>query len=459
MSDSIHIMVIDNEKLVVKSMVNLLEIKGYTVYPFSDAASALESLSEHTPAIDIIITDINMPHMNGYTLIEQVRKIGLTDIKILVLTGYGSIDSAVKAIMAGADGYFEKDREPELLLFEIKKIVDQIELQKKMHSLEKQFQAKNFYLFNSHNESVRQIYQMARRVAAKDVNILITGESGTGKEILARYIHQNSNRKNKSFVSVNCSAIPESLFESSLFGHVKGAFTGADSDRVGFLGQAAGGMLMLDEIGEMPTNNQAKLLKTIEEMTYYPVGSSESQTADCRIISATNRNLEQQIEEKGFRSDFFYRINTVTFELVPLRERKEDILDFIKLYLNYFSQKYQAFDHAFDDEACEALLSYNWPGNIRELKQVVERCILFANDTIIDKQTLLLHGFGRHASSPSLFNNYRRPYKDAKFDFERSYFQHLLQILDHNVNEVARVSEMNRTYIYQKLKELDLDIS
>lgn len=300
---------------------------------------------------------------------------------------------------------------------------------------------------------------MAERVASKDVNILIMGESGTGKEILARYIHQHSNRKNKKFLSVNCSAIPDSLFESSMFGHVKGSFTGADSDCDGYFVQASGGTLMLDEIGELSINNQAKLLKAIEEMTFFPVGSSKSITVDCRIITATNRKLQEQIEEKVFRSDLFYRINTVTFELIPLRKRKEDILDFVELYLNFFSQKYQAFDFSFDKEALDALICHSWPGNIRELKQVVERCILFANDKIIDKKTLLSHGFGEKSVAYKSVNNYKRPYKDYKYESDRLYFESILQICGNNISEVSQISGMNRTYIYHKFQELGIDIS
>lgn len=457
--DSIHIMVVDNEKLVVQSIVNLLEVKGYSIHPFLNAIEAMSVLVHGSIPVDIIVTDINMPNVNGYTFIERIRAANLVDVKILVLTGYGSIESAVKAIKLGADGYFEKDKEPALLLFEVKKIVDEIFLRRRLHALEQQVQSKNFYLFDSHNKTVQNIYQMAERVAPKDVNILIMGESGTGKEILARFIHQHSIRKNKKFLSVNCSAIPDSLFESSMFGHVKGSFTGADSDCDGYFVQASGGTLMLDEIGELSVNNQAKLLKAIEEMTFFPVGSSKSVTVDCRLISATNKNLQEQIEEKGFRSDLFYRINTVTFELLPLRKRKEDILDFVTLYLNFFSQKYQTFDYSFDQEALDTLIGYNWPGNIRELKQVVERCIIFANDKIIDKKTLLAHGFGEKSFSLTKVNNFKRCYRDYKYDSDRLYFQSLLQMCENNINEVSRVSEMNRTYIYRKFQELGIDIT
>ncbi|MBN2049708.1 MAG: sigma-54-dependent Fis family transcriptional regulator [Spirochaetales bacterium] len=456
---SFSIMVVDNEKLVVQSLVNMLEMKGYEVYPFFSGTEALNALSHERASVDLIITDINMPSMDGYTLIEKIRSAGFSDKKILVLTGYGSIDSAVRAIKLGADGYFEKDREPELLLFEIKKMVKQIELQRKMLSLQKQINTRNMYLFSSKNASVRRTFESAEKIAPRDVNVLICGESGTGKEILARFIHQHSRRSNKGFVSVNCSAIPDTLFESAMFGHVKGAFTGAETDTPGFFDQAHGGTLMLDEIGEMPPQNQAKLLKVIEEMTFFPVGSTKNRHADCRIISATNKDLFEQVQNKEFRSDFLYRINTVFLELIPLRKRKEDIPDLVDLFIQFYSRKYQTDAYPLEDDARELLLSYNWPGNIRELKQVIERCILFANNDRIDKQVVITHGLGKQPrSTDGLYQNLKKPYKEAKHDFERLYFQSLLEAEHHNVHNVSRISEMNRTYIYQKIKELGLDI-
>jgi DNA-binding NtrC family response regulator len=461
MKRTLNIMVIDNEELVAQSIVDMLEMHGYRARAYYSAESALEALHMKREVFDVIVTDINMPKMDGYSFIEKVKSDGFTNIRILVLTGYGSIDSAVKAIKLGATGYFEKDRDPELLLFELEKIAENIYLHEKMTSLEQSLSSRvdDFYLFNSKNEYVRKVFKLAKQVAPKDVNILITGESGTGKEILARFIHQNSARTNKSFLSMNCSAIPDTLFESEMFGHVRGSFTGAVADKKGFFEQAQGGTLLLDEIGEMRPLNQAKLLKVLEEKTYCPVGSTKYKTADCRVISATNQNLQKRIDSGDFRSDFYFRINTVELNLPPLRDRKEDILELVKIYMRFFNKKYQANITEVTKDTKSFLLEYDWPGNIRELRQVIERCVLFSQDGKIDKEVLFAQGMRKkeytdRPQCPELSKQYR----EAKRDFDRLYFINGLQAVDYNITELAKISGMNRAYIYQKIKELGLEL-
>jgi len=461
MKRTLNIMVVDNEELVAQSIVDMLEMQGYTARAYCSAEHALKALHSKREVFDVIVTDINMPRIDGYSLIEKVKSDGYTDIRILVLTGYGSIDSAVKAIKLGASGYFEKDRDPALLLFELEKIAENIYLYEKMTSLEQRLSSKvdDFYLLSSKNEYVKKVFELAKQVAPKDVNVLITGESGTGKEILARFIHQNSSRMHKSFLSVNCSAIPDTLFESEMFGHVRGSFTGAVADKKGFFEQAQGGTLLLDEIGEMRPLNQAKLLKVLEEKTYCPVGSAEYRTADCRVISATNQNLQNKIDSEDFRSDFYFRINTVELNLPPLRERREDILDFVEIYRRFFNKKYQTNITEVTEDTKSFLLEYEWPGNIRELRQVIERCVLFSQDSKIDKEVLLGQGMTEKDDTglpqcPGL----SKKYKEAKKDFDRLYFTNALRVTDYNVTELAKISGMNRAYIYQKIKELGLEL-
>lgn len=454
-------MVVDNEELVTQSIVDMLEMHGYKACAYYSAESALEALHAKREGFDVIVTDINMPRMDGYSFIEQVKSDGFVDIRILVLTGYGSIDSAVKAIKLGASGYFEKDRDPELLLFELEKIAENIYLHEKMTSLEQRLSSRvdDFYLFSSKNQYVKKIFELAKQVAPKDVNILITGESGTGKEILARFIHQNSSRTHKSFLSVNCSAIPDTLFESEMFGHVRGSFTGAVADKKGFFDQVQGGTLLLDEIGEMRPLNQAKLLKVLEEKTYRPVGSTKYKTAGCRVISATNQNLQNRIDSGDFRSDFYFRINTVELNLPPLRERKEDILDLVEIYRRFFNKKYQANITEVTKDTKSFLLDYDWPGNIRELRQVIERCVLFSQDSKIDKEVLLAQGMTKkeYTELPQ-FPELSKQYREAKKDFDMLYFTNALRVVDYNITELAKMSGMNRAYIYQKIKELGLEL-
>ncbi|MBN2323655.1 MAG: sigma-54-dependent Fis family transcriptional regulator [Spirochaetes bacterium] len=461
MSRTLNVMVVDNEKLVACSIVDLLEMHGYRVKSYYSAESALDALQTRKETFDVIVTDINMPKMDGYSFIERLKKDELSTGKILVLTGYGSIDGAVKGLKLGASGYFEKDRDPELLLFQIKKIAETIFLQEKMTSLEQRLSSLSdtFYLFGSKNSDVCRVFELAKKVAPKDVNILITGESGTGKEILARYIHQNSMRSEKSFLAVNCSAIPDSLFESEMFGYVEGAFTGAVGNKKGFFEQAHGGTLMLDEIGEMPTLNQAKLLKVLEEKTYCPVGSPEYKTTDCRIISATNQNLQERIGSGGFRSDFYFRINTVELYLPPLRARREDILDLAEIFRNFFNRKYQANITGMTKDTEYFLLSYDWPGNIRELKQVIERCVLFARNNTIDMDVLRSRGMNRKDAGRDFRNRaFTKRYKEAKRDFDKMYFSSALRTVNYNITELAKRSGLNRSYIYQKIKDLGLTV-
>lgn len=449
-----RLMVVDNEKLLLQSLIDLLETQGYFVDSFLNAESALEWLKAGKGHYDIILTDINMPKMDGYHFIEEIRKSDLSDIKIIVLTGYGSINGAVKAVKLGADSYCQKDQDPELLLFEINKLEDQINLKKDLDMLQREAENNLIYLFNSSDRETLKVFEIAKKIASKDVNILITGESGTGKEILSRYIYNHSGVKGR-FVSMNCSAIPDSLFESEMFGHVKGAFTGAHQDAQGFFAQAEGGILMLDEIGELLPMNQAKLLKVIEEHCYYPVGSSERCEANCRIIAATNQDLQRKIEDGSFRTDFYYRLNTVSLHLPPLRERTGDIMEFARIFINQFSRKYQTEIEGISPEAEHILTAYEWPGNIRQLRQTLERCVLFCSDKTISEE-LVSRNIYKNAVGHEPEKVFGLRFRDAKYYFEKDYFSKILDVSGYNINEVAETSGMNRTYIYKKLKELEL---
>lgn len=455
---NINIMVVDNEELLVRSLVDLLETQGYNIDSFLSAEDALKVLKSGGKKFDIVLTDINMPNMDGYRFIEEIKETIIQDIKIIVLTGFGSIESAVRAIKLGADSYCQKDNDPELLLFEVKKIAEHIKLNRDYKNLQKESEKNSFYFFDSNDLETKRIFEMAKHVASKDVNILITGESGTGKEILSRFIYNNSGVKGR-FVSVNCSAIPDSLFESVMFGHSKGAFTGAHEKTLGFFQQAENGILMLDEIGELPPMNQVKLLKVIEEKIYYPVGLSVGQNANCRIISATNQDLLKKIENDSFRMDFYYRINTVMLTLPPLRHRKKDIPELTDMFVKYFTKKYQNNVTNVSIDAINVLLSYAWPGNIRQLRQTIERSVLFCSGNIITAE-MIKQNITQNNSDIlcEIRKDLKCPYRDAKTIFEKKYFTDILEIVDGNINEAAIITGMNRTYLYKKIKELELEI-
>ena len=448
-NSELKIMLIDDDELFNKSMSNVLEMEGYNVETFISVKKALNYLESNGLCFNIIITDINMPEIDGLSFIKILKERHWDSAEILVLTGYGSIENAVNAIKLGAAGFFEKQADPQLLLLEIEKIKRTIELQKKRYG---------FYLFHFKSTKMNKIFSMARKIAEKDVNILITGESGTGKEILARYIHHNSSRKNKCFIPVNCSSIPDTLFESEMFGYAKGSFTGAVNTHEGYFQRAEGGTLFLDEIGEISSSCQAKLLRVLEDGSFYPIGGKNALQADCRIISATNADLNTLVDSGKFRKDLFFRINTIVFNMPPLRERKEDILDLANCYLDFFNKKYQKDIKGFTTDARNWLINQEWPGNMRELNHVIERSVLFSYSDKIDIDILNdnINKIKRKDSLSDIENEKIIPYRIAKQRFEISYFQKAIKICKGNITEMAKKIELERTYIYRKLKELGI---
>ena len=450
------IMIVDDDELMNKSMSNMLEMENYEVKSFTSAKNALHYLEAKGLYFDIIITDINMPDLDGLSFIKILKKRYQDSVELLVLTGYGSIDHAVQAIKLGATGFFEKQADPQLLILEIEKIKKNIDLRNRMKKLEKDLLNKRheFYLFHFKNKKVNSIFEMAEQIAEKDVNVLITGESGTGKEILARYIHQHSLRHNKLFLPVNCNTIPDTLFESEMFGHAKGSFTGAISQHTGYFQRAEGGTIFLDEIGEMSISNQAKLLRVLEDGSFFPVGEKKALQSDCRIITATNANLHELVDTGKFRKDMYFRINTVEFFMPPLRERKEDILDLANYYMEFFNKKYQKEVNRIGEDAENWLLNCQWNGNMRELNHVIERAVLFSQGDSIDMDILLKNSIQDRSISNQ--NEEIFLYRQAKRDFEISYFQKVLEKYEGNMTVIAKEIGLERTYIYRKLKELNL---
>ena len=453
---TLKIMLVDDDELINKSMSNILEMEKYDVKSITSAKETLHYLETEGLSFDIIITDINMPDLDGLSFIKILKERYGDSVELLVLTGYGSIENAVQAIKLGATGFFEKQADPQLLILEIEKIKKNIELRNRMKKMEKDLLAKRyeFYLFHFKNKKVNGIFSMAKQIAEKDVNVLITGESGTGKEILARYIHQHSLRHNKLFLPVNCNTIPDTLFESEMFGHAKGSFTGAISQHTGYFQRAEGGTLFLDEIGEMSFSNQAKLLRVLEDRSFFPVGEKKALQSDCRIITATNANLHDLIDAGKFRKDMYFRINTVEFTMPPLRERKEDILDLANYYMDFFNKKYQKEVNGISDDAKRWLVNRKWIGNMRELNHVIERAVLFSQGDTIDMGILSKHSNQNRSIGNQ--NGEVFPYRQAKRNFEISYFQKVLEKYKGNMAVMAKQIGLDRTYIYRKLKELNL---
>ncbi len=381
-------LVIDDDRLALELLTFHLTADGFDVDTAETGGRGLE-LARATD-YDVILTDLNLPDINGIEMVRRSRELAPAT-EIILVTGEDSAEKAIEATRVGAFGYIVKDGNYQGLMVDVRNAVE-----RKQQSLENVRQAKEIEELRGRlssrtsyegviggARSMQNIYEIIENVAESDANILILGESGTGKEVIANAIHYKSHRSGKPFVKVNCSALPKDLIESQLFGHIKGSFTGANSDKVGFIGQASGGSLLLDEIGEMPIDLQPKLLRVLQEKVFYRVGSDKPQEADFRLICSTNRTPFEAIQDGNLREDLYYRINTIEIKIPPLRERMEDVPMLAEHFLELYAEKYKRGDMKFSQSAYNQMLNYSWRGNVRELQHVIERATLLSrSDTI-----------------------------------------------------------------------------
>lgn len=366
-------LVIDDDKSMLDLMTFQLEAEGFEVTTAERGTKGLDFVAENE--FDIILTDLNLPDIDGIEMVRRCKELS-PNTEIIMVTGFGSVEKAIEATKAGAFYYVEKPVEFEELLILIEKAVDRKKQAEEIKELRGKLSSRTSYEgVIGASRAMQDIYEIIESVAASDANIFILGESGTGKEVIANAIHYKSHRSKKPFVKLNCSALPKDLIESELFGHKKGAFTGATGDKEGFLGRANGGSLLLDEIGEMPPGLQPKLLRVLQERIYYRVGSDKPQEVDFRLISSTNRNPFEAIKDGSLREDLYYRINTIEIKIPPLRERMDDVPMLAEHFLQIYSEKYKK-DCDFSQKAYDQMLNYNWRGNVRELQHVIERAIL-----------------------------------------------------------------------------------
>jgi two-component system response regulator AtoC len=381
------ILVVDDEAIVRESLKDWLSDVGYLVLTAQDAHQALELIEKETPSIAIV--DLVMPGMNGIELLKKAKEIW-PDIEVIIITAYASVPTAIEAMKQGAYDYVEKPFPPERVELLIKKVLEHKRLVQENISLhEKLDQRYRFEDIITKSPKMQKVIELIKVVAKSNATVLITGESGTGKELVARAIHSQSYRRGKPFVPVSCAALPESLLESELFGHEKGAFTGAHALRKGKIEFAHQGTLFLDEIGEMSANIQVHLLRVLEEREFTRVGGNELIKVDVRVVSATNRDMREAIASGKFREDLYYRLNVVTIDLPPLRDRKEDIPLLANHFLKKFAAENQKDVSGFSPEVTNFLLKYQWPGNVRELENTVERAVILAQNSTIQLSDLL----------------------------------------------------------------------
>ncbi|NLI81909.1 MAG: sigma 54-interacting transcriptional regulator [Deltaproteobacteria bacterium] len=380
------ILIVDDEKNYLLVLEDLLLEEGYRVVTSDNGARALEILKAHE--LDVVITDMKMPGMDGMSLLEHIHAMH-PDLPVIMMTAYGSVEKAVEAMRKGAFDYILKPFENEELKLTIRKAIDHYQLVCQNRYLTRELQDR--YQFNNiigKSAVMQRIYRLIEKVAPSKATVLITGESGTGKELIARAIHFNSPRGERPFISVNCGALPETLLESELFGHEKGAFSGAVSLRKGRFELAHQGTLFLDEISEMSPPLQVKLLRILQEMEFERVGGSQSLKVDVRVVAASNRDLRLEVAEGRFRSDLFYRLNVVHVALPPLRDRKDDIPLLVNHFLRKFANEESSCNLRIHPEAMRLLLDYHWPGNVRELENVIERAVILCNGESVEAKDL-----------------------------------------------------------------------
>ena len=381
-----RILVIDDDAAMLQLMKFQLQEEGYEVLTAQSSEVGLQLLGQQE--FDLTLTDLQLPGLDGIELVKRSKALA-PETEIIMVTGYGSMAKAVEAIRAGAFYYVEKPVDFAELQVLIEKALERRLQTREISQLRGRLaEPSAYYNLIGHSRAMQHIYEIIESVAESDANVLIVGESGTGKELVAAAVHYRSLRAKQPFVPVNCAALPKELIESELFGHTKGAFTGAQSEKAGLIARAAGGSLLLDEIGEMPLALQPKLLRVLQERVYYRVGSDKPHRADFRLIAATNRNPLEAIRAGLLREDLYYRMNTIEIQVPPLRERAEDIQALAEHFLRLYAAKYQRTIHAISDQAYERMLAYHWPGNVRQLQNVIERAVLMCKGEVLELNPL-----------------------------------------------------------------------
>ncbi len=444
-----RLLVVDDDLNILKVLKMRLESEGYYVETASDIAEAKNMVVKNEYELAILDMKFTGGNGNGIELMKSIHEVD-RDLPIIILTAHGTIESAVEAMKEGAYIYLTKPFDYRELLLQVKNGIEKSNLSREVKRLrsiiDKDHNVQNLI---GRSEAMKQVFELTTLAAGSDSNVFISGESGTGKGMIARALHQLSDRKDKAFVSLNCAAIPETLLESELFGFEKGAFTGAVANKKGLFLQADGGIIFLDEISEIPLSMQGKLLKAIEEKEFYPLGGNKSVKVDIRIISASNKDINEEVKKGSFRSDLFYRIHVIPIRMPPLRERKEDI----PLLVEYFLQKYAAKMNkqikAVTPQALKKIMLYSWPGNVRELENMIECAAVMARDDVINEDMLVV----ADQKDESTF----RSFKESKHHFESSYLLELMKISRGNISQAAKIAGKYRADLYALLEKYNLN--
>jgi DNA-binding NtrC family response regulator len=456
--DRFKALVVDDEASVCEAVKAILETEEMDILAATSCLKALEYVKKGH--FDLIISDLKMPEMNGFDLYDRVREIS-PDSVFIIITAYGTIPSAVDAVKKGIYDYIPKPFTPDEVRIPVRRALEKRALELENIALRTQIETRySFQKIIGNSPEMHETFRIMRHAASSESNVLITGESGTGKELVARAIHSNSVRAKRKFVTVNCGAIPEGLIESELFGHVRGSFTGAVSDKKGLVEEADRGTLFLDEIGELAPPLQVKILRVLQEGEFLRVGDTQPGRVNVRVIAATNRDLKKAIVEKTFREDLYYRLNVIPVELPPLRKRKEDI----PLLVEHFIEKHgaKAGDRkvsGISKEAMQAVMNYHFPGNVRELENTIEYAIAFSSGPLIDREDLPRYILENRKLTEEARSIPLMPLREAKSQFEKSLIMAALIESEGNISEAARLLNIHRQNLQQKIRLLGIDLT
>lgn len=442
-----RILLVDDDRNILEVLKMRLESKGYSVTASDNGPDAIEKVKKE--GVDLIISDLRMTEMNGMELMQEVINID-PEMPIIILTAHGSIENAVEAMQKGAYSYITKPFDDEDLILHIKNALEKHRLTSQIKDLKDQLKEKySFENIIGKSDKMQKVFEQITRIAKTNSTIAIYGDSGTGKELVARAIHFNSLRSGGPFIAISCGALPETLLENELFGHIRGAYTGATENKEGLFAKADGGTIFLDEIGEAPLSLQVKLLRVLEEREFNPIGGGKSMKVDVRVIVATNRDLQKGVVEGTFREDLFYRIHVIPIHLPSLRERREDIPFLADHFLKKHSKEMNKNIREFAPPAIQKMMSYNWPGNVRELENRIEQAVVMATGTRITENDIFL---------PSAVGGDRfKSYREAKEGFEKDYVIMTLKINKGNVTNAAKLAGKHRTDFYNLIRKYNIN--
>lgn len=442
-NNAFRILVVDDEQQYCDVLKLILEAESYSVITTTSSISALEMLENER--FDLVLSDFFMQDMDGFQLLKRIKE-DHSDTEVIIITGYGSIKNAVDAMKQGAFSYFIKSHDPEELLFEVSKVKRISELTMRIN----QPAAKGQYLMHSQNAKMKKVIDIIDKVADSNANVLLLGESGVGKEAFAAYIHEKSSRSDRNFVPVNCHAYSKSLLESELFGHEKGAYTGATETRIGKFEFAEGGTLFLDEIGDATLDIQLKMLRVLDTKRIERIGSNRLIDVDFRMVCATNRDLDEMIKLGHFREDFYYRISTISLEIPPLRDRREDIPQMVHFFMSKLANDMKKTVKGIDDDLMAYLIQYDYPGNIRELKNMIERLIVMTSDGHLKKRDLYMN------SKPGV-NFQAISLKENRHKQDRVHIERVLKHTEGHLTQASEILGISRRQLFNIMQELGIE--